>query len=93
MISIALLLPLAAVYLAVNLVVMLLYGDDKRRARRRERRTPERTLLLAALPGPFGALAGMSLFRHKTRKPRFVVAIPLFAALHCAAVALLIPGL
>ena len=93
MISIALLLPLIAVYLAVNLGVMLLYGHDKRRARRRERRTPERTLLLAALPGPFGALAGMSLFRHKTRKLRFVVAVPLIAALHCAVLVLLLPGL
>lgn len=86
-------LPLLAAfgfYTAANLAVMALYGDDKRRARRRERRTPERTLLYATLAGPFGALAGMSLFRHKTRKTLFVVAVPFCAAVHCGLAVLLL---
>lgn len=70
--------------IAANLAVLALYGVDKRRARLRQRRIPERTLLLSALVCPVGALAGMGVFRHKTRKPRFVVAVPLFAALHAA---------
>ncbi|KAF5065636.1 hypothetical protein DSECCO2_271790 [anaerobic digester metagenome] len=89
-------LPLIAVfgvYVAVNLAVMALYGGDKRRARLRERRTPERTLLYSALAGPFGALVGMSLFRHKTRKMLFVVAVPLCAAIHCMLAVLLLPHL
>lgn len=77
----------------MNLAALVLYAADKRRARLRLRRTRERTLLFAALAGPFGALAGMSVFHHKTRKLRFVVAVPLFAALHGAAiVALLAAG-
>lgn len=74
-----------AVYVAANLAALALYGADKRRARLRLHRLRERTLLLAALAGPFGALAGMRAFRHKTRKPRFVLAVPLFAALHVGA--------
>lgn len=45
---------------------------------------------MTALAGPFGALAGMHIFRHKTRKLRFVVAVPLFAALHVGVVAALL---
>lgn len=85
-------LPLAA-YVAANLAVLALYGADKRRAQLRLRRISERTLLVSALVGPFGALGGMRLFHHKTRKLRFVVAVPLFAALHVGVIAaLLITG-
>lgn len=71
-------------WFAVNLGVLVLFAADKRRARLRQFRIPERTLLLAALIGPAGALAGMRLVRHKTRKPLFAVAVPLFAAVHAA---------
>ena len=43
-------------------------------------RTRERTLLTAAAVGPFGALAAMRLFRHKTRK----------TSLRCVVVALIV---
>lgn len=84
-----LLLPLA-VYVAANLAALVLYGADKRRARLRQHRIRERILLLTALAGPFGALAGMRVFRHKTRKIRFVVAVPLFAALHVGVIVILL---
>lgn len=83
-----------AAYLVANLGALILYAADKRRARSRQRRIPERTLLLSALVAPVGALAGMSIFHHKTRKLRFVVAVPLFIALHAAVIiALLSAGL
>lgn len=67
---------------AVNLIAFLLMGIDKRRAIRGRRRIPEATLLLSAvLGGGIGALAGMLLFRHKTRKPRFTVGIPVILAM------------
>jgi len=69
------------VYLVVNLVVMALYGFDKHRARNGGRRIPERSLIMAALLGPFGALLGMRLFHHKTRKALFLL-VPLFVVLH-----------
>ena len=62
---------------AVNLLALILMGADKRRARKGGRRIPESVLMLSALlGGGVGALAGMLLFRHKTRKPRFTVGIP-----------------
>ena len=71
---------------AANLAVLVLYAADKRRARLRRRRISERTLLLSTLAGPFGALAGMLVFHHKTRKLRFIVAVPLVMALHAAVI-------
>lgn len=57
---------------AASLLALLLYGWDKAAARRGARRVPEaRLLLLGLLGGAPGALAGMLLFRHKTRQPRF----------------------
>lgn len=66
-----------------NLAVFLLYGADKRRARYKKRRISEKSLLLAAFFfGGTGALFGMVLFRHKTKHRRFLLAVPLFAALN-----------
>jgi len=87
-------IPFLIAYAIANLVVLVLYAADKRSARLRQRRISERTLLLSAVAGPFGALGGMSAFHHKTRKLRFVVAVPLLVTLHGAiGVALLTPGL
>lgn len=70
---------------AVNLAAFIMFGADKRRAERKMRRLPEGQLLMAALlGGSLGALLGMAVFRHKTRKPRFYVLVPLFFAAHCA---------
>ena len=74
-------LALAGLYLLVNLVALLMYAYDKMMARRGDQRISERSLLLLALLGPFGALAGMRWFRHKTRKMKFKL-VPLFAVLH-----------
>ena len=61
----------------VNLVAFLLMGIDKHRAKKGMRRIPEAALILSAVVGGgIGALAGMLLFRHKTRKPKFTVGIP-----------------
>lgn len=63
--------------IVVNLLTWLIYGIDKWKAKRRVWRIPERTLLfLAAAGGCTGALAGMLMFRHKTRKLRFMVGVP-----------------
>ena len=62
---------------AVNLVALLAMGIDKHRARVHRRRIPEATLMaLAAIGGSVGALGGMYLFRHKTKKPKFTIGVP-----------------
>lgn len=61
----------------VNLAAFVLYGIDKYRAKRGRWRIPEATLILiAVIGGSIGALGGMYLFRHKTRKPKFSVGVP-----------------
>ena len=69
----------AAYYLAaINLAAFVLMWLDKRRARRKgARRVRERTLFLSALlGGSAGAIAGMRLFRHKTKHWYFVWGMP-----------------
>lgn len=63
---------------AINLAAFFLMWLDKRRARRKgARRVRERTLLLSALlGGSVGAIAGMRLFRHKTKHWYFVWGMP-----------------
>lgn len=72
-------------YGALTLATLLTYGFDKRRAQRGGRRVPERTLHALALLGGFaGAFLGMRFFRHKTKKPLFLVVLLLAALLHAA---------
>ena len=60
---------LLLLWLAVsNLAAFALMGLDKRRARRDRWRISEKALFLfPLLGGALGGLAGMRLFRHKTR--------------------------
>lgn len=70
-----------AVLLLINAVSFAVCGADKRRARRGERRVRERTLWrLSAGFGALGMLAGMHVFRHKTRHSSFRVGVPLLMA-------------
>lgn len=76
--------------LTVNLITFLLYGNDKSRARRRAWRIPEKTLLGAAvIGGSIGALLGMSVFHHKTRKSAFYIGVPLILIIQIGLAALL----
>lgn len=66
---------------AINVVTFLLYGWDKFQAKRGGWRVPERVLLLwAAGFGSVGALLGMAVFHHKTRKPKFHFGVPALLA-------------
>ena len=78
---------LPALYLlAINIATFSAFGADKRRARRESWRIPEKTLfLLSLLGGSAGALLGMRIFHHKTRKWYFRFGIPLLLILQGAA--------
>lgn len=66
---------------AVNLAAFCLMGIDKRRAKREKWRIRESTLFLtAALGGSVGAILGMRVFHHKTKRWHFVVGMPLILA-------------
>ena len=71
------------IYLFVmNLLTFAVFGADKYKARKKKFRVPEKTLLLlAVIGGSAGALAGMYIFHHKTRKWYFRIGVPcIFAA-------------
>ena len=75
-------MKLLLVYLLIiNAAGFLSMLIDKWKAKKNLWRIPEATLLtLAALGGSPGSLAGMYLVRHKTRKPKFTLGIPLILA-------------
>jgi len=59
------------VYVAGNIVALLLYVWDKFCAVSGMWRVSEFNLLVAGILGPFGALTAMMLARHKIRQPGF----------------------
>lgn len=75
--------------LIINALGFLLMLVDKWKARKNRWRVRESTLLLiAALGGSVGSLAGMYLFRHKTLHLKFTLGIPLILAAQCIAAVL-----
>ena len=63
--------------LIINAVGFLIMLADKEKAKKHRWRIPESTLLtVAALGGSIGCYAGMRVFHHKTRKPKFYIGIP-----------------
>lgn len=78
---------LSSYFIGINLIGFALMGIDKYKARKRAFRIPEATLFIVALiGGSAGSLAGMYLFRHKTRHPRFVFGMPFILLLQIALV-------
>lgn len=68
--------------LLINLTAIIVTVSDKRRAQKKKWRVPEATLLLiAALGGSPAMYITMHCIRHKTRKAKFMVGIPLILVL------------
>lgn len=72
------LIDMIIVYLIfMNLVGFALMGIDKYKAKKHLWRIPEKTLFLSSvLGGSIGTLAGMYVFRHKTKHWYFVIGMP-----------------
>lgn len=67
-----------ALAIPINIINFLLFGYDKFQAKRGGWRIPEKVLLgLSIFGGGIGGLAGMLMFRHKTRKNIFWLAVGL----------------
>lgn len=66
------------IYLVViNIFTFIIYGIDKNKAKNQQWRISEFILLLlASIGGVFGAWIGMNVFRHKTKRKKFQIAIP-----------------
>lgn len=75
----------------VNAAAFVLMLADKLKAKRGAWRIPEATLMgIAAIGGSIGAIAGMQLFRHKTKHPKFYIGLPLILAAQIIAAVILI---
>lgn len=58
--------------IGINILTIIVYGLDKSLARRRMYRVSEYSLIILAIfGGGIGALIGMRLFHHKTKKKLF----------------------
>ncbi len=66
------------IYLVIiNIIGFLIMFIDKRKAQRGAWRIPENTLLvITAIGGGIGTIAGMYKFRHKTKKFKFTFGLP-----------------
>ena len=75
-------LVLLCYILLVNLLGFYAMYNDKLRAKKRAFRIPEATLFATAIiGGSIGCIAGMYVFRHKTRHWYFVYGMPLILIL------------
>ena len=71
-------LYIVAALVVLNLVSFVLMALDKKRAKKDRWRISEKTLFISAvLFGALGAMMGMYMLHHKTRKWYFRVFIPL----------------
>ena len=67
--------------IVINVITFLIYGLDKRSAIKDRWRISEQSLIgLGFIGGPLGALLGMKIFHHKTRKWYFVLGNIIFLA-------------
>ena len=72
--------------LLINALAFLLMLIDKYKAKKNLWRIRESTLLIiAAIGGSIGALAGMHTFRHKTKHLKFTLSIPVILVLQIVA--------
>ena len=63
--------------IVINLIGFFLMFWDKRKAKKGSWRTPENTFVtVTLLGGGVGTIAGMYVFRHKTKKLKFTVGLP-----------------
>lgn len=78
-------------FVLVNIGTFVLFVIDKYLSKNDKERIPETTLiLLSAMGGAFGGLCSMYIFRHKTKKAKFFICLPLFLALHVIVAILMI---
>ena len=61
----------------INLLGFFAMGIDKWKAKRGSWRIPENTLFMfTILGGGIGTIAGIYVFRHKTKKKKFTIGMP-----------------
>lgn len=87
-------MKLAVIYLVmINVAAFCMYGIDKSAAIKQKQRIPNKVLLgMAVIGGSLGALAGMYMFRHKTKKWYYTMTVPVILIIQIAAAVFLLSG-
>ncbi|MBR3057950.1 MAG: DUF1294 domain-containing protein [Clostridiales bacterium] len=76
-------------FLLANLITLALFSSDKKKAEKKAFRIPESNLLgFSALFGALGGILGMIICHHKTKKPKFLILMPLMAVLQLTVIVL-----
>ena len=80
------------IYLVIIIVIgFLLMFIDKKKAKHGAWRIPEKTLFVATLlGGGIGTISGMYIFRHKTKKLKFTIGLPVILILEVVLIIYLI---
>lgn len=66
----------------INIIGFFMMWSDKRKAKKGKWRIPEQTLfIVTAIGGGIGTIAGMYTFRHKTKKLKFTIGLPVLLIL------------
>lgn len=69
-------------FVIINVLAYLIMHIDKNNARNRRKRISEASLLtVAAIGGSIGILVSMRILRHKTRKKKFTIGVPVIFVL------------
>ncbi len=76
-------MKLLTIYLVlINIITFLIFAFDKYCAVKDKWRIKEATLLgLCFVGGALGGYVSMQIFRHKTRKQKFTITVPVLLAL------------
>lgn len=77
--------------ITINIVGLIMMAIDKNKARRQKFRIPETMLFfIAMIGGSFGIFLGMYQFRHKTKKVKFYLGIPIIIIVQAVLLGLLL---
>ncbi len=74
-------------FIIINLITFFIYGIDKYKAKKELWRIPEKVLIFFAFfGGSIGALFGMKIWHHKTKKMKFIILVPLSLIIYVVAI-------
>lgn len=72
-------------FILINLLAFIMFWFDKRAAQNSQWRISEKALIIVSmLGGTVGSLVSMNVFRHKTKKIKFILGIPIILVLQIA---------